>query len=173
MCFCPAALLRESWWFLKRLQESLLFLLLRSLLPRFFERCMLCFLHKIPTVIFKEYYEHLSKTCEKALTCDLKIREALRCEDRVALWTMWRGLHLKLWYHDKLWSKKEMQREENSILKSMKKYRTYITTLQCKKVELNRLKKDKNRKYKCPVQLAVYSQTVEGTIYLTILIPTS
>jgi hypothetical protein len=40
--------------------------------------------------------------------------------------------------------------------------------LQCKKVELNRLKKDKNRKYNCPVQLAVYSQTVEVTLYLTL-----
>jgi hypothetical protein len=47
------------------------------------------------------------------------------------------------------------------------KYRMYRTRLQCKKVELNRLKKDKNRKYNCPVQLAVYNQTVEGTIYLT------
>jgi hypothetical protein len=50
----------------------------------------------------------------------------------------------------------------------MKKYRKYRTRLQCKKVELNRLNKDKNRKYNCPVQLAVYSQTVEGTIYLTL-----
>ena len=33
-------------------------------------------------------------------------------------------------------------------------------------VEINRLKQDKNRKYNCPVQLAVYSQTVE--VYLTI-----
>jgi hypothetical protein len=34
-------------------------------------------------------------------------------------------------------------------------------------VELNRLKQDKNRKYSCPVHLAVYIQTVEVTIYLT------
>jgi hypothetical protein len=34
-------------------------------------------------------------------------------------------------------------------------------------VELYMLKQDKNRKYNCPVQLAVYGQTVEGTIYLT------
>jgi hypothetical protein len=33
--------------------------------------------------------------------------------------------------------------------------------------ELNRLKQDKNRKYNCPVQLAVYNQTIEVTIYLT------
>ena len=46
----------------------------------------------------------------------------------------------------------------------------YITLLQCKKVELNRLKKDKNRKYNCPVQLAVYSQTVEVTIYLILVV---
>jgi hypothetical protein len=30
------------------------------------------------------------------------------------------------------------------------------------------LKQDKNRKYNCPVQLAVYGHTVEGTIYLTL-----
>jgi hypothetical protein len=35
-------------------------------------------------------------------------------------------------------------------------------------VELYMLKQDKNRKYSCPVQLAVYGHTVEGTIYLTI-----
>jgi len=32
------------------------------------------------------------------------------------------------------------------------------------------LKQDKNRKYSCPVQLAVYGHTVEGTIYLTIVL---
>jgi hypothetical protein len=35
-------------------------------------------------------------------------------------------------------------------------------------VELYMLKQDGNRKYNCPVQLAVYGHTVEGTIYLTI-----
>jgi hypothetical protein len=43
-----------------------------------------------------------------------------------------------------------------------------LTLLQCKMVELYMLKQDKNRKYNCPVQLAVYGQTVEGTIYLTL-----
>jgi hypothetical protein len=33
--------------------------------------------------------------------------------------------------------------------------------------ELDMLKQDKNRKYNCLVQLAVYSQTVEVTLYLT------
>jgi hypothetical protein len=40
-------------------------------------------------------------------------------------------------------------------------------TMQWDMAELNRLKKDKNRKYNCPVQLALYSQTVEVTLYLT------
>jgi hypothetical protein len=31
------------------------------------------------------------------------------------------------------------------------------------------LKQDKTRKYNCPVQLAVYGHTVEGTIYLTVV----
>jgi hypothetical protein len=35
-------------------------------------------------------------------------------------------------------------------------------------VELNRLKQDENRKYNYPVQLAVYIQTVEVTLYLTL-----
>jgi hypothetical protein len=39
--------------------------------------------------------------------------------------------------------------------------------------ELNRLKQIKNRKYSCPVQLAVYSQTVEVTICLITLLATS
>jgi hypothetical protein len=33
--------------------------------------------------------------------------------------------------------------------------------------ELNRLKKNKNRKHSWPGQLAVYSQPVEVTLYLT------
>jgi hypothetical protein len=33
--------------------------------------------------------------------------------------------------------------------------------------ELNRLKQNKNRKYSWPGQLAVYSQPVEVTLYLT------
>jgi hypothetical protein len=40
--------------------------------------------------------------------------------------------------------------------------------MQWEMVELNRLKQDKNRKYSSPVQLAVYSQTVEITLYLTL-----
>jgi hypothetical protein len=47
--------------------------------------------------------------------------------------------------------------------------RTEEITLQCKMVELYMLKQDKNRKYNCPVQLAVYGHTVEGTIYLTVI----
>ena len=47
-------------------------------------------------------------------------------------------------------------------------YEEVQNLLQCKMVELNMLKQDKNRKYNCPVQLAMYSQTVEGTIYLTL-----
>jgi hypothetical protein len=34
--------------------------------------------------------------------------------------------------------------------------------------ELNRLKKNKNRKYSWPGQLAVYSHPIEVTLYLTI-----
>jgi hypothetical protein len=58
----------------------------------------------------------------------------------------------------------------------MKKYRRSTelrTLLQCKMVELYMLKQDKNRKYNCPVQLAVYGHTVEGTIYLTLPIQKS
>jgi hypothetical protein len=40
-------------------------------------------------------------------------------------------------------------------------------TMQWEMAELNRLKQDKNRKYSWPGQLAVYSQTVEVTLYLT------
>jgi hypothetical protein len=34
--------------------------------------------------------------------------------------------------------------------------------------ELNRLKQNKNRKYSWPGQMAMYSQTVEVTLYLTL-----
>ena len=50
----------------------------------------------------------------------------------------------------------------------MKKILLEEDTLQWEIGELNRLKKDKNRKYNCPVQLAVYSQTVEVTLCLTL-----
>jgi hypothetical protein len=40
--------------------------------------------------------------------------------------------------------------------------------MQWEMAELNRLKKDKNRKYNYPVQMAMYSQTVEVTLYLTL-----
>jgi hypothetical protein len=36
-------------------------------------------------------------------------------------------------------------------------------------VKLNMLKQDKNRKYNCPVPLALYGQTVEGKIYLIVV----
>jgi hypothetical protein len=39
--------------------------------------------------------------------------------------------------------------------------------MQWEMAELNRLKQNKNRKYSWPGQLAVYSQTVEVTLYLT------
>jgi hypothetical protein len=51
----------------------------------------------------------------------------------------------------------------------MKKILLEEDTMQWEMAELNRLKQDKNRKYNCPVQLAVYSQTVEVTLYLTIM----
>jgi hypothetical protein len=41
------------------------------------------------------------------------------------------------------------------------------STMQWEMVELNRLKQEKNRKYNCPVQLVVYNQTIEVTLYLT------
>jgi hypothetical protein len=43
-----------------------------------------------------------------------------------------------------------------------------VSTMQREIVELNRLKKNKNRKYSWPGQLAVYSQPVEVTLYLTL-----
>ena len=49
----------------------------------------------------------------------------------------------------------------------MKKYWS-DDTMQCEMAELNRLKKNKNRKYSWPGQLAMYSQTVEVTLYLTL-----
>jgi hypothetical protein len=49
----------------------------------------------------------------------------------------------------------------------MKKILLEEDTMQWEMAELNRLKQDKKRKYNCPVQLAVYSQTVEVTLYLT------
>jgi len=41
------------------------------------------------------------------------------------------------------------------------------STMQWEMVELNRIKKIKNIKYSWPGQLAVYCQTVEITLYLT------
>jgi hypothetical protein len=65
---------------------------------------------------------------------------------------------------------REMQREENRIVYwNVWRSTELRTVLQCKMVELYMLKQDKNRKYNCPVQMAVYGHTVEGTIYLTIL----
>jgi hypothetical protein len=49
----------------------------------------------------------------------------------------------------------------------MKKRSTEEVTMQWEMAELNRLKLNKNRKYSWPGQLAVYSQTVEVTLYLT------
>jgi hypothetical protein len=49
----------------------------------------------------------------------------------------------------------------------MKKILLEEDTMQWEMAELNRLKQDKNRKYNCPVQLAMYSQTIEVTLYLT------
>jgi hypothetical protein len=71
--------------------------------------------------------------------------------------------------------KKEMQREKdrtkNSILEYMKKSTMRSVneedTMQKEIAELNRLKKNKNRKYSWPGQLVVYSRPVEVTLYLT------
>ena len=49
----------------------------------------------------------------------------------------------------------------------MKKILLEEDTMQWEMAELNRIKQDKNRKYNCPVQLAMYSQTIEVTLYLT------
>ena len=43
-----------------------------------------------------------------------------------------------------------------------------VSTMQREIAELNRLKQNKNRKYSWPGQLAVYSQPVEVTLYLTL-----
>jgi hypothetical protein len=63
-------------------------------------------------------------------------------------------------------------RTENSILEYMKKstmrrVNEEVGTMQREIAELNRLKQNKNRKYSWPGQLAVYSQPVEVTLYLT------
>jgi hypothetical protein len=65
---------------------------------------------------------------------------------------------------------REKNRTENSILEYMKKStmrREKKITMQREMAELNRLKQIKNRKYSWPGQLAVYSQPVEVTLYLT------
>jgi hypothetical protein len=63
-------------------------------------------------------------------------------------------------------------RTKNSILEYMKKStmrsNSEKVTMQWEIAELNRLKKIKNRKYSWPGQLAVYSQTVEVILYLTL-----
>ena len=53
------------WRFLKRLQESLKFLLSQSLLPRSFERSTLCNLCRLLARIFQEFDGLLSKPCER------------------------------------------------------------------------------------------------------------
>jgi hypothetical protein len=50
--------------------------------------------------------------------------------------------------------------------KMMKKFRS--DTMQREIAELNRLKRIKNRKYSWPGQLAMYSQPVEVTLFLTL-----
>jgi hypothetical protein len=66
-------------------------------------------------------------------------------------------------------------RIENSILEYMKKSTKRVheeydqeEVMQREIAELNRLKQIKNRKYSWPEQLAVYSQPVEVTLYLTL-----
>jgi hypothetical protein len=63
-------------------------------------------------------------------------------------------------------------RTENNILEYMKKSTMRRVNeddpMQREIAELNRLKKNKNRKYSWPGQLAVYSQPVEVTLYLTV-----
>ena len=63
-------------------------------------------------------------------------------------------------------------RIENNILEYMKKStmrsKSEEDIMQWIVAELNRLKQIKNRKYNWPGQLAVYSQTVEVTLYLTL-----
>jgi hypothetical protein len=72
--------------------------------------------------------------------------------------------------------KQEMQREKNRTENSVLEYMNKSTmrrvneegTMQREIAELNRLKQIKNRKYNWPGQLAVYSQHVEATLYLTL-----
>jgi hypothetical protein len=65
-------------------------------------------------------------------------------------------------------------RTENNILEYMKKSTMRRVNeddpMQRDIAELNRLKQNKNRKYCWPGQLAVYSQPVEVTLYLTLLL---
>jgi hypothetical protein len=69
---------------------------------------------------------------------------------------------------------REKNRTENSILEYMKKSTMRRVneedTMQREIAELNRLKQIKNRKYSWPGQLAVYSQPVEVTLYLTVVL---
>jgi hypothetical protein len=65
-------------------------------------------------------------------------------------------------------------RTENSILEYMKKSTKRVheeddeeVSMQREIAELNRLKRIKNRKYRWPGQMAVYSQPIEVTLYLT------
>jgi hypothetical protein len=72
-----------------------------------------------------------------------------------------------------------MQREKNRIENSILEYKKKSTkrvheedheevNMQREIAERNRLKQIKNRKYSWPRQLAVYSQPVEVTLYLTV-----
>ena len=67
---------------------------------------------------------------------------------------------------------REKNRTKNSILEYMKKStmrsKSEEVTMQWEIAELNRLKQIKNTKYSWPGQLAVYSQPIEVTLYLTL-----
>jgi hypothetical protein len=76
--------------------------------------------------------------------------------------------------------KQEMQREKNRTKNSILEYKKNstkqvqeedyeeVSVMQREIDELNSLKQKKNRKYSWPGQLAVYNQTVEVTLYLTL-----
>jgi hypothetical protein len=74
---------------------------------------------------------------------------------------------------------REKNRTKNSILEYKKKSTKRVheedyeevSAMQREIDELNRLKQNKNRKYSWPGQLAVYSQTIEVTLYLTATTP--
>ena len=101
------------WWFLKIVQESLLFLHLQSSLPQDFEHIVLCFLAWASCEdLLRVWIDSSPILVKKTVSRALKIRVSfVLFEDRVALQPVWRGLLLKLWYHDKLWSKKCRKKE--------------------------------------------------------------